>query len=345
MQVLSNSPHCKGNCEIKELESFVNLCKEQHEGFDKISGQPSEAVLYHYTSFDGLKGIIESRCLWLTHFRYLNDTSEIVYARDEVLKKIEEILRNQLTDLEEHLQWQMFRQTFKNMIETNMNFYIFSFCVKPNYLPAWRWYAANGCGVAIGFRKELFIQKSADHTNDSKRMVSFHKVYYEIANKAVKNLIENLIKITRSEFQKAKQNKYYNHSPMCFLKGIHPILAAYLIPILVCLKHGAYQEEHEYRLCESEFSEERQNKLCKIDIPFDKRHWRDSMQTTQPFVKTIPITISEQFDCEDICKIWVGPRCNFEHAKHQIIELLSQNKYTNLKQIKIEKSDIPYNPR
>lgn len=37
--------------------------------------------LFHYTSARGLYGILESGCLWATHFRFLNDSKEFFAAR------------------------------------------------------------------------------------------------------------------------------------------------------------------------------------------------------------------------------------------------------------------------
>lgn len=39
--------------------------------------EPKEPeLLYHYTTQEGLLGILKDRCIWATHIRYLNDTSE-----------------------------------------------------------------------------------------------------------------------------------------------------------------------------------------------------------------------------------------------------------------------------
>src|SRR5579883_2004996 len=43
--------------------------------------------LYHYTSGDGLQGIVRDKNLWATHYKYLNDSTEIRYAF-EILKKV-----------------------------------------------------------------------------------------------------------------------------------------------------------------------------------------------------------------------------------------------------------------
>jgi hypothetical protein len=42
--------------------------------------RPKNFVLYHYTTADGLKGIVENDELWATSAYYLNDSTEIMYG-------------------------------------------------------------------------------------------------------------------------------------------------------------------------------------------------------------------------------------------------------------------------
>jgi hypothetical protein len=42
--------------------------------------RPKKFVLYHYTTADGLKGIVENDELWATSAYYLNDSTEIMYG-------------------------------------------------------------------------------------------------------------------------------------------------------------------------------------------------------------------------------------------------------------------------
>lgn len=43
----------------------------------KQEGSKNEPeLLYHYTTQDGLLGILENACIWATHYRCLNDASE-----------------------------------------------------------------------------------------------------------------------------------------------------------------------------------------------------------------------------------------------------------------------------
>lgn len=41
--------------------------------------------IFHYTSASGLYGILETKCLWATHFRLLNDRKELVSAREALV--------------------------------------------------------------------------------------------------------------------------------------------------------------------------------------------------------------------------------------------------------------------
>ena len=44
------------------------------------------ARLYHYTTLQGVFGILETKQLWATHCRFLNDYSEIVLFRDRLIE-------------------------------------------------------------------------------------------------------------------------------------------------------------------------------------------------------------------------------------------------------------------
>ncbi|MEU6190491.1 hypothetical protein [Nocardia sp. NPDC047038] len=40
----------------------------------------NDKQLYHYTDINGLKGILDSGEIWLTHMAYLNDSQEFEYG-------------------------------------------------------------------------------------------------------------------------------------------------------------------------------------------------------------------------------------------------------------------------
>jgi hypothetical protein len=41
--------------------------------------------LYHYTTWGGLLGILQTKTLWATHYKFLNDYSEIILFRDKLI--------------------------------------------------------------------------------------------------------------------------------------------------------------------------------------------------------------------------------------------------------------------
>ncbi|HEX3755058.1 MAG TPA: hypothetical protein VHV26_08280, partial [Rhizomicrobium sp.] len=48
-----------------------------------------EERLFHYTSSHGLYGILESGCLWATHFKFLKDSNEFFAARKSLTPFVE----------------------------------------------------------------------------------------------------------------------------------------------------------------------------------------------------------------------------------------------------------------
>src|ERR1041385_7315054 len=73
--------------------------KSESEPFAVSGLAAAHPELHHYTTFAGLKGIVETNTLWATYFRELNDSTECLALREplvEVLRrKFVELLGNQ----------------------------------------------------------------------------------------------------------------------------------------------------------------------------------------------------------------------------------------------------------
>ena len=74
----------------------ANLSNSDNE-FDK-DFKPSDR-LFHYTSPEGLYGILESDCLWATHFKFLNDSNEFFAARKSLTEFVEVEIRKKIASL------------------------------------------------------------------------------------------------------------------------------------------------------------------------------------------------------------------------------------------------------
>lgn len=107
--------------------------------------------LYHYTTPDGLIGIVESRTLWATDVFYLNDSEEfalgIQIARD-YMKDLKERANSEPTV--GRLEWLL--SEFKGIGPLRKRtVYVSSLSVKDDQLSQWRAYCRGG-GFAIGFK-------------------------------------------------------------------------------------------------------------------------------------------------------------------------------------------------
>lgn len=55
--------------------------------------------VYHYTTWDGLVGILQNKTLWATHYKFLNDYSEIVLFKDKLISLIFPHMRERYEEL------------------------------------------------------------------------------------------------------------------------------------------------------------------------------------------------------------------------------------------------------
>jgi hypothetical protein len=129
--------------------------KQQLDQLDILVGTFADTfidneVIYHYTSAEGLRGIIESNEIWLTNTAFVNDTEEC-----RTLQKSKNLFNDNdfnNTYIENH--WKTF---IKKPDESN-NRYMASFSMKKDSLEQWRAYG-NFC---IGFSAKNLAKRPFD---------------------------------------------------------------------------------------------------------------------------------------------------------------------------------------
>ena len=174
-------------------------------------------LLYHYTTLDGLLGILASKVLWATSIRHLNDASEFRYAIELARDGVLEMPRGASGSYGAFLD--PFRDALAGMEEGTV--YVTSFSEAPDLLSQWRAYGQPGLGVALGF-----------HTADLERVAkgsgySLLRCNYSPAQH------EGTLRAAFSEASSPPQ-------PLLFGRRV---LA--LAPIF---KHPSFSEEAEWRL-------------------------------------------------------------------------------------------------
>lgn len=107
--------------------------------------------LYHFTTMNGLKGIIGDNKLWFTDYRFLNDKDEISKAYNILIKKLKE--RDYIkSSIEMHLNFRNFSRDYSLGICSFSNNY--------DSLAQWRLYSDNCKGACIGFNRSSWDNRA-----------------------------------------------------------------------------------------------------------------------------------------------------------------------------------------
>jgi hypothetical protein len=114
---------------------------ETVKAIDLFANAPTEGLLWHYTMWDGLRGIVENNEIWSSSAAYLNDTQEIKRAL-EIIKPIAEASgHRQVSDTFSEPAFEFAAQRW----------YLTSFSAAPDDLGQWRGYTESHSRFAIGF--------------------------------------------------------------------------------------------------------------------------------------------------------------------------------------------------
>lgn len=255
--------------------------------------EEDEQILYHYTTWEGLKGIIENRCFWLTDYRSLNDTSEIHYAIGYFGENIFEPAQEK--------ERQHFYRAQEDML-SRYPYYIASMCKLPNYLPAWRSYSNDGAGFAIGFSRKKIKEAWYIPQRDAPQFEGiFHEAHYisrentSDDQKEVFKRLNGLYKEIQGD-EKLKAPLFY-----LFIRSYFPLI-----------KHVCYQEEKEVRLSFSGFC---YNLNEQVKIHYRPNGSKPLMCGSNPYIE-------KAIELDWIKEIWTGPRIHERHALQEIHKLL-----------------------
>lgn len=202
--------------------------------------------LYHYTTLDGLYGIVSNKTIRLTDYRFLNDKKELVhsidfletilngYEKNKYIGYISEALTairsNQASDFiccgKDKNGTTLLRQRTK----VKTNFYILSMTRKSDDLALWSMYGKSGCRIKF---------------NSQKLFEFFNKVRDEIATKGIFDYVGgNVLYGDTAKTNEESILKFYQENwDVCCLN-----LYRDLYRLLSLRKKQSYSYENEYRI-------------------------------------------------------------------------------------------------
>ncbi len=200
---------------------------------DLVASTPPTLV-YHYTSHDGILGVLRNKQVWATNIRFLNDASEGLHAVEYAQNAIENKIRrgglspDQIAALE----------AMKNAAGTAAaRHYTASFSEEGDLLSQWRAYCPPNGGYALGIPSQQLIAMANEQNFWFVRCIYDHQSKYR--------LISELIERHLSYFVSGKTSLA---SPTDWWNDVGWQFSQDLAQTGCIFKHSSFSEEKEWRL-------------------------------------------------------------------------------------------------
>ena len=277
--------------------------------------------LYHYTSFTGLLGIVESGALWASDIRYMNDSAELKHTAD--------LIRTEITRrigaghakpdlLNQFLDWVTHRITNGHMLFAS------SFRSNGNLLSQWRGYSRLGKGVSLGFNPDSILRCARQQSFQIGKCIYSSKSQERLISRiidAVEALAENHV----SEY--SQQGKSADHSYHC----IFQLIESDLLRIAAILKHPSFREEEEWRIVSPVITD-----YVKAPVLF-----REGASMLVPYIEFNLVT--EDNSPIALEHLFLGPTPNITISMNSLTMFLAKNRIRPDKGISY--CQIPYRAR
>jgi hypothetical protein len=318
-------------------------------------------TLYHYTTWDGLIGIIENQCLWATHYRFLNDYSELALMKDKLIDLAKPIIRNEcqiildtqpdreqtIKRLDQYGGLEYFVDNNASTLVTAMyetlpceGPYITSFCAESKdhfvndngLLSQWRGYGRDG-GFALVF--ETLGAESLMKTEISNmdyELLGLSTVVYSNDEHTFKHEFQDQLGHMRgyiTAMMKSLQARELSPTTQD-----NKYAWADFMNCISRYKHQGFKEENEVRICATFFSKGNLKNRSSNDQlrPEKERKFRNKNGERVPYIELF----SSLHQDLPIKRIIVGPHRS-KDARVSALKVMLRGKH-----IEVTASDIPF---
>jgi hypothetical protein len=306
---------------------------EQLRRLFQAFSEPYRGTIYHYTSADGITGIIDKHEIWMSNTAFMNDATELC-----MLQNAEAIFKDSdfSNDAVRHERDEMLKQQRSNQIKQT-DYYMASFSRKKDSLEQWRAYG-NFC---IGFdarklavKKRVFLYGCLYSENDIRRWILKKEKIDEWNglgdDKDRRNGAYNLFYVASMKY---KNRHFKNESEVRLIASSHHDWFFNNSPEL-------YKDDLPIHF--------RRHPVYGSPVPYVKFHIEDDSNSSPSRMKETEKEMKERKLKEEgtrprkllpITEVIVGPMSHQAEAKVACQILLSERGY---KAVKVTKSDIPY---
>jgi hypothetical protein len=268
-------------------------------------------VLYHYTTHDGLLGILKKHALWASKIKYMNDSSELIEPlrianielnnfRKQLIEEKSSVINSGEIIKRDKIIRAMSGELFG---WEDVNLCVVSFCQEGDLLSQWRGYGVPSSSYSIGFDTEKLVK----NLNEDKSPFELHMCKYynrEDYQQKIHQFIEQTI-------DGAIKNKNNTEN---FIDKFFSLIAR--------MKLDYFKEEQEWRL------------VSRTPVSFDSENFKFRVSKSM----IIPY-YSISLNLSSIVEIIVGPCQQPDLVRNAIMGLAMK---FNLNNLNIKVTQIPW---
>jgi hypothetical protein len=298
-------------------------------------GMDDFETIYHYTSADGLKSIIENKTIRFSDYRFLNDIDELEYGKN-VFRQVLDELKNETPQYSEYiLQWEdELKVIEKGKIKylkpvssagneavncvlcesENFHYYILSLTTLSDNKDMWNMYSGNN----PGYRLKINGNELMKYFYDIRDIYLKKGIFFSFEHRMQVNYGDN----AKQFIKEVLLNEFKMKNPSINQHG-------FIFRLYAFVKDEAFRNENEYRLgfC---FVDEMDN--SEINKENAKKVFMNKNGVLYPYMEF------QNFPFDKIVEdIMISPYNKSELAEIGLKELLNANK---LNHIPIRKSEI-----
>jgi len=278
-----------------------------------------QGVLYHYTTFTGLLGIVKSKSLWASDIRYMNDSAELRHTADLIRMEVRERIEAGHPDsalLTQFVDWVAHRITNGHLL------FGASFRSQGNLLSQWRGYSTPGRGVSLGFSPESILRCAA------RQRFMVGKCIYELSRQRM--LIRKVIDAVEQLAARQAARAGKTSERAVFYQEAFAEVETDLLRLAAILKHPSFREEKEWRIVSPVITED-----AEAEILF-----REGYAMLVPYIEFAIGLDNEPLAMDHL---FLGPTANVNISMNSLKMFLDKNNITPKRGI--EYCQIPFRQR
>lgn len=330
---------------VKTAQAAFNaiLQLDQQRDMAALAQMPPKGLLYHYTTVEGLQGILEKNDLWATSAYFLNDPAEIIYGYDRLREVLDKWLANassvgEKDSLRVTLVSELRKAFGEVLLEKKIihPIYLACFCEHDNLLSQWRAYGQSG-GYSIGFRVPTLETVSLGpgfRPEPNTYTATWARVEYNRDEqiKQCNAVLDPILALLDSETGEAIR-KISDH-PLFGYAAFYRVMQEILLEEIVRFKNEAFNVEKEWRIIvrRRELKKQTIDDAGKTAVPL---YFRALKGMLVPYVKLIPT--DPPYKTLPIQSIRTGPTLDKETSKMAITLMLEKTGYPR---VRVDGADI-----